>query len=111
MKISTRNVGKCKVLDCSGQITLGPATAALRKAIREAAQDGTKRIVLNLADVNFMDSPGIGELISGYIHLKNQGGNLSLLHLDKRIDQLLVTAKLRVVFDVFDDERKALEGC
>jgi len=111
MKITTRNVGKCKVLDCSGPITLGPATAALRKAIREAVQDGTPKVVLNLGDVPYVDSGGIGELVSGYVHVKNQGGNLPLLNLTKKIHSMLVIAKLIVIFDVFDDEEKALEGC
>jgi anti-sigma B factor antagonist len=111
MEISTRNVGKCKVLDCSGEVTLGPATAALRNAIRDAVQDGTRKVVLNLGKVTYIDSAGIGELISGYIHVKNQGGTLPLLGLTKKINTLLVIAKLITVFDIFDDEKSALEGC
>ena len=111
MEITVRNAGKCKVLDCSGPITLGPATAALRKAIRDAVQDGTSKVVLNLGSVSYIDSGGIGELISSFVHIKNQGGNLSLLNLTEKIQKLLVIAKLLVVFDVFDDEQKALEGC
>jgi anti-sigma B factor antagonist len=111
MEITTRSVGKCKVLDCSGPITLGPATATLRKAIREAVQDGTSRVVLNLSDVPYIDSAGIGELISGFVHVKNQGSSLPILGLTKKINELLVIAKLLTVFDVFEDEGKALEGC
>jgi len=111
MEISTRIVGKCKVLDCRGPITLGPPTAALRDAIREAVQDGTAKVVLNLGDVPYIDSAGIGELISGFVHVKNQGGKLPLLNLTKKINELLVIAKLFTIFDVFEDEAKALEGC
>lgn len=111
MEIKTRNVGKCKILDCRGPITLGPATAALRQAIREAVQDGPSKTVLNLGDVPYIDSTGIGELISGFVHAKNHGGNMVLLNLTKKINELLFIAKLLTVFDVYDDEEKALKGC
>ena len=111
MEISTRKVGKCKVLDCRGPITLGPATATLREAIREAVKDGTSRVVLNLGDVPYIDSSGIGELISGFIHAKNQRCRLPLLNLTKKISELLVIAKLLTIFEVYEDEGKALEGC
>jgi anti-sigma B factor antagonist len=110
MEITTRTGIKCKILDCSGRLTLGPATAALRKSVREAVQDGYSKVVLNLGDVSYIDSSGIGELISCYTHVKNQGGNLSLLNLTEKIHTLLVVTKLLVIFDVFDDEQKALEG-
>lgn len=111
MEIKTRNVGKCKILDCKGPITLGPDTAALRKAIRAAALDEPLKMVLNLGDVPYVDSSGIGELISGFVHVKNKGGRLVLLNLTKKINELLFIAKLLTVFDVYDDEKKALEGC
>ena len=111
MKIKTRIVGKCKVLDCSGPLTLGPGTAAIRKEIREAVQDGTAKVVLNFKDVPYIDSTGIGELISSHIHVKNQGGQLNLLNLDPKVHKLLVVAKLIVIFDIFDNEQKALEDC
>ena len=68
-------------------------------------------VVLNLGDVPYIDSAGIGELISGFVHVKNQGGKLPLLNLTKKINELLVIAKLLTIFDVFEDEAKALEGC
>jgi len=111
MKITIRTIGKCKVLDCSGPITLGPASLALRKAIREAVQGGTSKVVLNLNNVDYMDSIGIGELVSSYVHVKNQGSSLPLLNLDPKVHKLLAIANLLVIFDVFDDEQKALEGC
>ena len=111
MKITTRIVGKCKILDCHGPLTLGPATAMIRETIREAVQDDTSKIVLNLREVPYIDSSGIGELIGGHIHVKNKGGNLVLLSLDPKVHKLLVVAKLLTVFDTFDDEQKALAGC
>lgn len=111
MEITTRTVGKCKILDCKGKLILGPATAALRKAVRDGVEGGASKIVLNLAEVTYIDSSGIGEMISGYVHVKNLGGNMPLLHLNEKFHKLLVIAKLLVIFDVFDDERKALEGC
>ena len=111
MKITTRTVGKCKVLDCSGKLTLGPATADLREAIREAVQDGTSKIVLNLRDVPHTDMHGISELVSGFVYLKNQGGCLTLLNLALKIHKVLVITKLTEVFDIYDDEQKALDGC
>ena len=111
MEIAIRKVGKCKILDCRGKLILGPATATLRKTIREAVEDGTSKIVLNLADVSYIDSSGIGEMIAGYVHVKNSGGNMPLLNLNEKLHKLLVIAKLLVIFDVFDDEQKALEGC
>jgi len=110
MEIATRTIGKCKVLDC-GPLTLGLATATLREAIREAVLDDTSKVILNLGNVPYIDSAALGEIISGYVHVKNKGGNLVLLNLDPKIHRLLVIAKLLVVFDIYDDEQKALEGC
>ena len=111
MEITKRTVGKCKVLDCSGSIYLGPATAALREAIREAVQDEASKVVLNLANVTSMDSCGLGELISGYVHVTNNGGKLVLLNIPERIEMLIGRMRLKIVLDVYDDEQKALEGC
>jgi anti-anti-sigma factor len=111
MEIATRTVGKCKILDCKGKLVLGPATATLRQSIRNAVQDGTSKVVLNFAEVTQIDSSGIGEMISGYVHVKNQGGSLPLLNLNEKFHTLLVIAKLLAIFDVFDDEQKVLEGC
>ena len=111
MEIKTRKVGKCKVMECSGSLTLGPATASIRDAIREAVKDGTQKLVLDLGKISYIDSVGIGELIAGYVHVKNKGGSLSLLNLTKRINTLLVIAKLLTVFEVFEDEKLALKDC
>ncbi len=108
MKIETRTVGDVKVLDCSGKITLGEGTMAIRNTVREVLKNGGKKIVLNLADVNYIDSSGIGELVSTYTTVTNQGGHLKLLNLTKKIQELLAITKLLTVFQVFDNEQSAI---
>lgn len=108
MKIETRTVGDIKILDCSGKITLGEGTMAVRNTVRDVLKKGGKKIVLNLADVNYIDSSGIGELVSTYTTVTNQGGQLKLLNLTKKIQELLAITKLLTVFQVFDNEQAAM---
>lgn len=110
MKIETRTVGDVQILDCSGKITLGEGTMAIRNTVREALKNGSKKIILNLADVNYIDSSGIGELVSSYTTVTNQGGQLKLLNLTKKIHELLAITKLLTVFHVFDSEQAALSS-
>ncbi|MBP1595032.1 MAG: anti-anti-sigma factor [Acidobacteria bacterium] len=110
MKIDTRSVGDISVLDCSGKITLGEGTMAIRNTVREVLKNGGKKIVLNLADVNYIDSSGIGELVSSYTTVTNQGGHLKLLNLTKKIQELLAITKLLTVFQVYDTEKSAIES-
>jgi len=108
MKIETRTVGDIKILDCSGKITLGEGTMTVRNTVREVLKNGGKKIILNLADVNYIDSSGIGELVSTYTTVTNQGGKLRLLNLTKKIQELLAITKLLTVFQVFDTEQAAM---
>ncbi len=108
MKIATRTVGEVKVLDCSGKITLGEGTMAIRTTVNELVNSGAMKIVLNLGDVNYIDSSGIGELVSTYTTVSNRGGKLKLLNLTKKIQELLAITKLLTVFDVYDDEAEAI---
>ncbi len=108
MQIRTRTVGEIHVLDCSGKITLGEGTMAVRNAVKEVLSNGGKKIILNLGDVNYIDSSGIGELVSSYTSVTNQGGQLKLLNLTKKIHELLAITKLLTVFPVFEDEKAAL---
>jgi anti-sigma B factor antagonist len=108
MKIENRVVGDVQILDCSGKITLGEGTMAIRNTVRELLKNGNKKIVLNLADVNYIDSSGIGELVSSYTTVTNQGGQLKLLNLTKKIHELLAITKLLTVFPVFDNEQTAI---
>jgi len=108
MKIENRVVGEVQILDCSGKITLGEGTMAIRNTVRELLKNGNKKIVLNLADVNYIDSSGIGGLVSSYTTVTNQGGQLKLLNLTKKIHELLAITKLLTVFPVFDNEQTAI---
>ena len=108
MKITQRNVGDVTILDCSGKITLGEGTMAVRNTVRDILKNGGRKIILNLGDVNYIDSSGIGELVSTYTSVTNQGGKLVLLNLTKKIQELLAITKLLTVFQVHEDEKKAL---
>ena len=108
MKIETRTIGDVNILDCSGKITLGEGTMAVRNTVRDILKGNGKKIILNLADVNYIDSSGIGELVSTYTTVTNNGGQLKLLSLTKKIQELLAITKLLTVFQVFENEQAAL---
>ncbi len=108
MKIETRTIGDIKVLDCSGKITLGEGTMTVRNTVRDILKSDGKKIILNLGDVNYIDSSGIGELVSTYTTVTNSGGQLKLLNLTKKIQELLAITKLLTVFQVFENEQAAL---
>jgi anti-sigma B factor antagonist len=110
MKISIRHVDGVTIIDCSGRITLGEGSVTLRDTVREALAKGEKKILLNLADVNYIDSSGIGELVSAFTTTKNQNGELKLLKLTKKVNDLLQITKLYTVFDVKDDETAAVKS-
>jgi anti-sigma B factor antagonist len=110
MKISIRHVDGVTIIDCSGRITLGEGSVTLRDTVREALAKGEKKILLNLADVNYIDSSGIGELVSAFTTTKNQNGELKLLKLTKKVNDLLQITKLYTVFDVKDDEAAAVKS-
>jgi anti-sigma B factor antagonist len=108
MKVQTRQVDGVTVLDLSGRITLGEGSVTLRDAIRDVMAKGSKSILLNLGDVNYIDSSGIGELVSAFTSVKNSGGELKLLNLTKKVQDLLQITKLYTVFDIKDDEASAI---
>ena len=110
LRATHRDAGQITVVDLSGRIVLGDGSALLRKTIRGLLEDQRKRILLNLADVDYIDSSGIGELVSGFTAVKNQGGDLKLLHLTKKVRDLLQIPKLYTVFDVFTDESSAVRS-
>ena len=110
VKLSTRQVGDVSVIDVSGRITLGEGSSALRDTLRDMVSKGQKKILLNLGDVSYIDSSGIGELVSGFTTVANQGGQLKLLSLTKRVKDLPQITKLYTVFDVHDDEAGAVRS-
>ena len=105
-----RDAGQVTVVDLSGRIVLGEGSALLRTTVRGLLNDRRKMILLNLADVDYIDSSGIGELVSAFTTVKNQSGNLKLLHLTKKVRDLLQITKLFTVFDVFTDESTAVRS-
>jgi anti-sigma B factor antagonist len=108
MKSSTRQVDGVTVVDLSGRITLGEGSVVLRDQVRDLLAKGQKKILLNMAEVTYIDSSGIGELVSAFTTVRNQGGELKLLNLTKKVHDLLQITKLYTVFDVKDDEAAAI---
>ena len=108
MKSSSRQVGGITIVDLSGRITLGEGSVVLRDMVRDLVTKGQRKILLNLGDVTYIDSSGIGELVSAFTTVRNQGGELKLLNLTKKVHDLLQITKLYTVFDVKDDEASAV---
>ena len=110
LKTNIRQVDGVNIVDCSGRITLGEGSIVLRDIVKDLLSKGQKKILLNLGDVNYIDSSGIGELVSAYTTVRNQGGELKLLNLTKKVHDLLQITKLYTVFDVKDDEASAVKA-
>jgi len=110
MKSNTRQVDGVTIIDLSGRITLGEGSTVLRDLVRQNVAKGNKKILLNLGDVTYIDSSGIGELVSAFTSVRNAGGELKLLNLTKKVHDLLQITKLYTVFDVKDDEAAAIQA-
>ena len=110
VKISERQSGDVTVLDLGGKITIGEGNVSLRGAIRRLVEGGKKKVLLNLAEVGYVDSSGVGELVAGFTTLRREGGQLKLLNLTGKIRDLLAITKLLTVFDVYEDEAAAVNS-
>ena len=110
LKTNNRQVDAVTVVDLSGRITLGEGSIILRDAVRDLLSKGRKNILLNLDNVTYIDSSGIGELVSAFTSVRNQQGELKLLKLTKKVHDLLQITKLYTVFDVKDDEAEAIRS-
>lgn len=110
MKVSNRQVDGVSIVDMSGRITLGEGSVVLRDTIRDMVGKGNKKILLNLGDVTYIDSSGIGELVSAFTAVRREGGELKLLNLTKKVHDLLQITKLYTVFDIKDDEASAIKS-
>ncbi len=110
MTITTREVSHVTIVDINGRITLGDETGKLRDTIRGLIAAGKKKIVLNLAQVDYIDSSGVGELVSSFTTVRNSGGELKLLSLTKKVQDVLYVTKLYTVFDIKDDEFTAVKS-
>jgi len=110
LKTSTRQIDGVTIVDCSGRITLGEGSVVMRDVVKDLLAKGNKKILLNLGDVNYIDSSGIGELVAAFTTVRNQGGELKLLNQTKKVHDLLQITKLYTVFDVKDDETSAVKA-
>ena len=110
MKVTNRQVEGVAVVDMNGRITLGEGSVVLRDSIRDLIGKGQKKILLNLGDVTYIDSSGIGELVSAFTAVRREGGELKLLNLTKKVHDLLQITKLYTVFDIKDDEATAIKA-
>ena len=108
LNITERQAGDITILDMSGKVTIGEGSVALRNTIRRLLGEGKKKILLNLGQVGYVDSSGIGELVSSFSSVNKEGGTLKLLNLTQKIQDLLAITKLLTVFDVYDSESEAL---
>jgi anti-sigma B factor antagonist len=108
MNIHTRTVGDVRILDVSGEIVLGRGTMIVRNTIKDLLQSDVKKIVLNLAEVNYIDSSGVGELVSSFATVAKEGGQLKLLNLTTRVKEILAITRLLTVFEIFDNEQAAV---
>ncbi len=110
LNITERQAGDITVLDMNGKVTLGEGSVALRTTVRRLLGEGKKNILLNLGQVGYVDSSGIGELVSSFTSVNKEGGTLKLLNLTQKIQDLLAITKLLTVFDVYDSESEALNS-
>src|SRR5918911_3933375 len=110
LNISERQAGDVTVLDLGGKITIGEGSVSLRGAIRRLVEEGKKKLLLNLGQVSYVDSSGVGELVASFITVTREGGQLKLLNLTRKIQDLLAITKLLTVFDVYEDEAAALNS-
>ena len=110
MQIQERAVGDVMVLDLKGKITLGEGDELLKDKVNSLVNQGHKKVILNLADVPYIDSAGLGEIVRTYTTVSRQGGSLKLLNLTKRITDLLAITKLLTVFETFDAESDAVKS-
>jgi anti-sigma B factor antagonist len=108
--LTPMSIGDVTIVEVTGRITLGESVAHVRQQIHALADQGRKKILLNLANVTYIDSTGIGELVSAYTTLKSQGGAVKLLKLTKRVHDVLQITKLSTVFEVYDDEARAVRS-
>lgn len=110
LTIETREVAHVIILDVKGRIVLGDEIHQLRDAVRGMLAQGKKKIILNLAEVDYMDSSGVGEMVGAFTAVRNAGGELKLLNLSPKVEDILHVTKLYTVFDIRDDEFTAVKS-
>ncbi len=108
MNIHTRTVGNARILDIDGRIVLGKETMTVRNTIKDLLHNGVKKIVLNLREVNYIDSSGVGELVSSFTAVAKEGGELKLLNLTAKVREILAITRLLTVFQDYHNEQEAV---
>jgi anti-sigma B factor antagonist len=106
----TRHVGDVAIVDLHGKVTLGENTGILRDELRSLLSQGSKHIILNMKDVGYVDSAGLGELVGAYTTATNQGGSVKLIHLQGKMRDLMQITKLHTIFSIFEDENAAVQS-
>ncbi len=109
-KANIRQVGDVLIVDLSGRIALGDGSGAVRETVKDMLKEGQKNILLNLGDVTYIDSAGLGELVGAYATVSNQGGHIKLLNVQKKVNDLLQVTKLYTVFESFTSETAAVRS-
>jgi anti-sigma B factor antagonist len=109
-KVSMRQAGDVLILDLAGPVTLGEGTRQVRDAIKKLVESGARYILLNFQDISYLDSAGLGELVSAYTSVTNAGGQIKLMHVQSLVKQLLQITKLYTVFTTYEDEKLALQS-
>lgn len=110
LNITERRSGSAIVLDLEGNIRLGEGSLELRNALSQLIKGGEKKVLLNLAHVTYIDSSGLGEIVAGYTSLQKNGGEMKLMYLTRRVNELMIITKLLTVFEVFDNETEAVNS-
>jgi len=110
LSLKTRKFEDVSILDLSGKLTIGEPVLLLRENLRSSVNEGERKFILNLGDVSYIDSSGLGELVSSYTTIRNKGGDVKLLKLTNKTKDLLQMTKLLTVFDVYEDEAKAINS-
>jgi anti-sigma B factor antagonist len=108
LNVKTRKVENAVIVDMSGRLTIGEPVLLLRETVRVLVNDGSRNFILNLGDVSYIDSSGLGELVSLFTTVRNKQGDVKLLNLTAKAKDLLQMTKLLTVFDTYDDENKAI---
>lgn len=110
LKAVVRNAGDVAIVDLAGRLTLGEGSGLVRSTIKELVSSNRKNILVNLKDVTYIDSAGLGELVGSYASVTNTGGSIKLLHPQAKVHDLLQVTKLYTVFIAFDDEPEAIRS-
>ena len=110
LTVSTRKSGAVTIIDLSGRITLGESTGTLRETVRKTLDEGSKNIVLNMGNVTYVDSAGLGELVGSFTSVSHAGGRLKLLNLQSKMKDLMQVTKLHTVFEVYENEAECVKS-